>query len=158
GSEAGLGADLPVRYTVVAPGHGQVRKAPSVLDAHEQNRFLAHLTRAGIEHRVRRVRPVPGREDRVGAMATEQLFGEIRYSRFSKHSVILLGWRPSSVDRLNPRTRSTSTDTCDSPQTEAEQDAHRHPCARKAARITEPMLSDQRAQHGPGDGAQDGRD
>jgi len=86
GSETGPGVDVPVRHAVAAPGHGQMRMAPAVLDADEQNRFLAHLTRAGVEHRMSLVGPVPGREDRVGGVALEQLRVQIGWFRFSKHS------------------------------------------------------------------------
>ena len=83
GGETGLGVDLPVRHAVVAPGHGQMRMAPAVLDADQQDRFIAHLTRAGVEHRMCRVGPVAGREDRVGGMAMEQFRVQIGRCRFS---------------------------------------------------------------------------
>src|SRR5207237_853290 len=41
GGEAGAGVDVPVRDAVVAPGDGQVRMAAAVLDADEQNGFVA---------------------------------------------------------------------------------------------------------------------
>ena len=85
GAKLGFGVDAPVRHAVVASGHGQMRMPPAVLDADEQHRFLAQLARAGVEHRVGRIRPVPGRQDGVVAVAMEQLRAWIRGSRFSTH-------------------------------------------------------------------------
>ena len=89
GRETGLGVDPPVRHAVVAPGHGQMRMSPAVLDADEQDRFIAQLTRAGVEHRVGRIGPVPGREDRVVGVAMEQLRVQIGCFRFSMHADFL---------------------------------------------------------------------
>src|SRR5271155_2526538 len=63
--------------------------APAILDTDEQNRFIAHLTRAGVEYRMSRIGPVPSREDRVGGMALEQLRVQVWRFRFSNHSVSL---------------------------------------------------------------------
>ena len=86
GRETGLRVDPPIRHAVVAPGHGQMRMSPPVLDADQQDRFLAQLTRAGVEHRVGRIRPVAGREDRVGVVAMEQLRVLAGRCRFSMHA------------------------------------------------------------------------
>ena len=85
GRETGLGVDPPVRHAVVAPGHGQMRMSPAVLDADEQDRFLAQLTRAGVEHRVGRIGPVSGGQDGVVAVAMEQLRVLVGCFRFSTH-------------------------------------------------------------------------
>ena len=84
GSETGLGVDPPVRHAVAAAGHGQMRMAAAILDANEQDRLIAHLARAGVEYRMCRVGPVAGRENRVGAVAVEQLRVQTKGRRFSK--------------------------------------------------------------------------
>ena len=62
-----------------------MRMTAAVLDANEQDRLFAQLTRAGVEHRVGRVGPVPGREDRVVGMAMEQFRDTDWVFRFSMH-------------------------------------------------------------------------
>ena len=47
--------------------------AAAILDADEQNRFVAQLARAGIEDRMGRIGPVFRREDRIVGMAMKQL-------------------------------------------------------------------------------------
>ncbi len=85
GRETGFGVDPPVRRAVIASRHGQMRMSAAVLNADEQDRLLAHPTRAGVECRVRRIRPVSGRQDGVVAVAMEQLSAWIRGFRFSTH-------------------------------------------------------------------------
>ncbi len=45
--------------------------SPAILNADEQHGLIAQLTRAGIEHRVGRIRPVSGGQDGVVAVAME---------------------------------------------------------------------------------------
>jgi hypothetical protein len=71
-SEARLRVDVPVRHAIVAPSHGQMGMPSAILHADEQHRVIADLTRAGVEHRMGRVGPVPGGEDRVGGVTAEQ--------------------------------------------------------------------------------------
>src|SRR4051794_40321281 len=71
--------------------------APAILDANEQYRFIAYLTRAGVEHGVGRVGPILGREGGIGGMALEQFRMSIGCIRFSKHSDFLFGYRPSTT-------------------------------------------------------------
>jgi hypothetical protein len=78
GSETGLRVDLPVRYAVVATRHGEVRMAAAVFDADQQDRLIASLASAGVEHRVRRIRPIAGGQNRVFGVAMEELGVERR--------------------------------------------------------------------------------
>jgi hypothetical protein len=59
--------------------------AAPILHADEQHRFIADLTRAGVKHRVRRIRPIASRQDRVGGIAMEEFWVKTRGFRFSKH-------------------------------------------------------------------------
>ena len=115
GREAGLRVDLPVRHAVVAAGHGQMRMAAAVFDADQQDRFIAQLTRAGIEHRVGRIGPVAGREDRIVRMAMEQLRVQIEgfsileacsfpWKRGFRSAIVCVSgaWRPCRASQCRP--------------------------------------------------------
>ena len=69
--------------------HGQMRMAAPVFDAYQQNGFILHLTRTGIEHRMRRIRPILSRQDGIRRMAMEQLGIQTMGFRFSQHADFL---------------------------------------------------------------------
>jgi hypothetical protein len=84
GSKTGFGADPPIRHAVVASRHGQVGMAAAILDANEQNRLIARLARAGVKHRMCRVGPIAGSENRVALVAVEKIRVHTNGRRFSK--------------------------------------------------------------------------
>src|SRR5438552_13573607 len=102
---------MPVRNTVVAAGDSQVGMAAAVFNPNQENRFVSHLARTGVEHGVRRIGPVLRREDRVVWMAVEQLGVQVRLFRFPQHSGVpekrWLGLNcpplPTGDGRLRPR-------------------------------------------------------
>src|SRR5262249_50419663 len=106
GDETRAGINAPIGEAVVASSHGEVRMATAILDADEQDGLLADLTGAGVEDRVGRVRPVPGRQYRVGGVALEQLRIEIGRPRFSSYFPSFRG-----VDRRVVRPGDADSDT-----------------------------------------------
>ena len=61
----------------------------AVLDADEQDRFIAHLAGAGIEDGVGRVRPIARRQNRIIDVAVKQFHMQIGSFRFAKHADFL---------------------------------------------------------------------
>ena len=73
GAQQRLGVEPPVRGAVRAPRDMQLRDPAHVLDAHEEDRLVTDARRGRVEHGVRGVRKVRGRQDRVGLGPPEDL-------------------------------------------------------------------------------------
>ena len=64
--------DDPVRDPVAGPGHGQVAEPAPVLHPAQQHGRPVHDRRAGVHHRVDRIGPAVGGEQRVAGVAAEK--------------------------------------------------------------------------------------
>ena len=73
-----------------------MRMTTAIFDADEQDRLITNLARTGIEDRMRRIRPVVRREDRIVRMALKQL-GK---GSESLRSLSILAVLPSMVIRV----------------------------------------------------------
>ena len=68
GHEGRLGVDVPSGPAVVAARDREVRDAPKILDAQQQDALAVDRGRRGVEHRVRPIRDVRRAEDRRHAL------------------------------------------------------------------------------------------
>ena len=62
---------MPIRNAIVTAGDGQMGMSAAIFDAHQENRFVPHLTCTGVEHGIGRIGPVLRGENRVVWMAVE---------------------------------------------------------------------------------------